>query len=117
MFSAKTIRRIGLDSPGVVNDVTTVPRGNPVRRTSERDPKRIMSHVAVKVARGVVRRRLRAPALLVPILIPLRLLHRGRLAYPLWPDYLQHARTSLDRLIMVTAPFGTLVRVRAARSL
>jgi hypothetical protein len=54
---------------------------------------------------GLVRRRLRAPALLLPVLLPLAL-YVCSLSLSAWPDYLLHARTSLDRLILVTAPFA-----------
>jgi 4-amino-4-deoxy-L-arabinose transferase-like glycosyltransferase len=54
---------------------------------------------------GLVRRRLRAPALLLPVLLPLAF-YVCSLSLSAWPDYMLHARTSLDRLILVTAPFA-----------
>lgn len=51
------------------------------------------------------RRRLHAPALLPTIVVPLAL-YVGALSLSAWPDADLHARTSLDRLILVTAPFA-----------
>lgn len=66
---------------------------------------------------GLARQRLRAPALLLPVLLPLAL-YVCSLSLSAWPDYLLHARTSLDRLILVTAPFAlwfVAEQVRPAR--
>ena len=54
---------------------------------------------------GLVGRRLRAPGLLCLTVVPL-LLYVLSLSLSAWPDYTLHVRTSLDRLIMVTAPFA-----------
>jgi hypothetical protein len=60
---------------------------------------------AVLVIRSAARRSLRAAVLLIPVVAPLTL-YVVSLSLSAWPDYMLHARTSLDRLIMVTAPFG-----------
>lgn len=54
---------------------------------------------------AVLHRRLRAPALLAPIAIPL-CLYVVSLSISAWPDPDLHVRTSLDRLILVTVPFA-----------
>lgn len=61
--------------------------------------------VAALALHGLVRRRIRAPLLLLTVLLPLAFFIAS-LSLSAWPDYIQHARTSLDRLILVTAPFG-----------
>lgn len=66
---------------------------------------------------GLVRRGLRAPVLLIPVLLPLAL-YVCSLSLSAWPDYMLHVRTSLDRLILVTAPFAlwfVVEQVRPAR--
>lgn len=57
------------------------------------------------LALGLIRRRMRAAALLLPVAVPL-LLFVLALSLSAWPEYTLHVRTSLDRLIMVTAPFA-----------
>ena len=60
---------------------------------------------ATVLVMGLVGRRLRAGALLLPVLMPL-VLYICSLSLSAWPDYMLHVRTSLDRLILVTAPFA-----------
>jgi hypothetical protein len=50
-------------------------------------------------------RRVRAPALLLPIVVPLGV-YVVSLSLSAWPDPQLHVRTSLDRLILVTVPFA-----------
>jgi hypothetical protein len=54
---------------------------------------------------ALVQRRLRAGPLLLPVLVPL-ILYVIALSLSAWPDPDLHVRTSLDRLILVTAPFA-----------
>jgi hypothetical protein len=54
---------------------------------------------------ALLARRVRAPALLLMIVIPLAVFI-GSLSLSAWPDYTEHARTSLDRLILGTCPFA-----------
>jgi hypothetical protein len=54
---------------------------------------------------GTFKRSISAPLLLVPILVPLTF-YVASLSFSAWPDYMLHVRTSLDRLILVTVPFG-----------
>ena len=61
--------------------------------------------LAVLALRGLAVRRPRSRILLIPVIVPLAF-YIGSLSLSAWPDYLQHARTSLDRLILMTTPFG-----------
>ncbi|MGH2347360.1 MAG: hypothetical protein ACRDG4_19195, partial [Chloroflexota bacterium] len=54
---------------------------------------------------ALVYRRVRAPALLLVIVLPLAAFIAS-LSLSAWPDYTEHARTSLDRLILGTCPFA-----------
>jgi hypothetical protein len=60
---------------------------------------------ATVLVMALVGRRLRAGALLLPVLLPL-VLYVCSLSLSAWPDYTLHVRTSLDRLILVTVPFA-----------
>lgn len=60
---------------------------------------------ATVLVMGLAGRRLRAGALLLPVLVPL-MLYVCSLSLSAWPDYTLHVRTSLDRLILVTVPFA-----------
>jgi hypothetical protein len=61
--------------------------------------------VAVLAARGLILRALQAPALLMLVVVPLACFACG-LVLSAWPDYQLHVRTSVDRLILVTAPLA-----------
>ncbi len=54
---------------------------------------------------ALLARRVRTPALLLMIVLPLAVFI-GSLSLSAWPDYTEHARTSLDRLILGTCPFA-----------
>jgi hypothetical protein len=54
---------------------------------------------------GTVKRSISAPLLLVPIVVPLAF-YAASLSFSAWPDYMLHVRTSVDRLIVATVPFG-----------
>jgi len=54
---------------------------------------------------AVNRKAIRAPALLLLIVVPLAAFV-GSLSLSAWPDYMLHVRTSLDRLTLGTAPFA-----------
>jgi hypothetical protein len=53
----------------------------------------------------VVKGSYRNMILLLPVVLPLAF-YVVALCLSAWPDYTLHVRTSLDRLILVTAPFG-----------
>ncbi len=61
--------------------------------------------VLAALGSGLLHRRMRAPALLLLIVIPLASFVAS-LSLSAWPDYTEHARTSLDRLILGTCPFA-----------
>jgi hypothetical protein len=61
--------------------------------------------VLALAVRAMLRSAVKGLLMLVPVVLPITF-YVVSLSLSAWPDYMLHVRTSLDRLIMVTAPFA-----------